>query len=192
MPINVLLKQDIRNLGRAGEHAKVKPGYARNYLFPKGLAIALGAKGEQHLKHLQFVADAKAKKAKTLRQSQAEKLSGQELHFKRAATKEGKLFGSVGVKDVLKALDALGFALDKKQLSITEPLKQAGEHELRVRWDKEAESVVRIVIEPEAATAAENTASVFDAPDPEPDPEAEEETEEKAVEPEETAQASER
>ena len=129
----VILRAEIENLGQAGDLVEVAPGYARNYLLPRGLAyVATDAN-----KHR--VAQEKKKYEEKLEQQQAEaealaaRLEGLVLEFREMAGEEDQLYGSVSVADIADRLEALGFEIDRTQVRLDQPIKALGEFEVPLR-----------------------------------------------------------
>ncbi|MBI5559762.1 MAG: 50S ribosomal protein L9 [Deltaproteobacteria bacterium] len=124
--MKVILKDDIENLGGIGDTVKVAEGYARNYLFPRNLAVEAT---EGNLRQAGAEKDARGKKVARLKED-AEKLKGGlstvELNFQRKAGEDEKLFGSVTSMDIEAALKEKGYAIDKKNILLGEPIKALG------------------------------------------------------------------
>lgn len=133
--VRVVLRQDVENLGHSGELVRVKPGYARNYLVPRGLA-ALATRGNiAQIEHEQGIAKAKTDKERKAAQDAAKTLDGVSIQVAKEAGDEGKLFGSVTAAEVVEALERKGIDIDKKKLVMPdEAIKQTGEYELYVRY----------------------------------------------------------
>uniref|UniRef100_A0A832GPB4 Large ribosomal subunit protein bL9 n=1 Tax=Caldimicrobium thiodismutans TaxID=1653476 RepID=A0A832GPB4_9BACT len=131
--MEVILKQDIPKLGKAGEVVKVKDGYARNYLIPKGLAILANQKTLKALERERKTILAKVERERKKAQSLAEKLQGQSLTLYRKVVGEGRLYGSVTALDLAKALSDLGFPIEKKQVLLEEPIKAVGTYEVSIK-----------------------------------------------------------
>lgn len=131
--MEVILKQDIPKLGKAGEVVKVKDGYARNYLLPKGLAILANQKTLKALERERKTILAKVERERKKAQSLAEKLQGQILTLYRKVVGEGRLYGSVTASDLAKALSDLGFPVEKKQVLLEEPIKAVGTYEVSIK-----------------------------------------------------------
>jgi len=133
--MEIILKKDIDNLGSYGDTLKVARGYARNYLIPKGLAVAATS---GNIRQFNAEKDAYLKKEEQ-RRAEAEKLAsevnGVELSFARKTSdEEEKIFGSVTSADIEKGLKAKGFnSIDKKHIVIPEPIKKLGTHEVEIR-----------------------------------------------------------
>lgn len=131
--MEVILKEDIVNLGKIGEVVRVRDGYARNYLLPHGLVLLANKKNlKTYEHHKKIVAD---QKQKFLRQAQsaAEQLSAVSLVIPMKVGEEGRLFGSVTNIQIEKALKAKGLDVDRRKIHLTEPIKTAGDHEVPVR-----------------------------------------------------------
>jgi large subunit ribosomal protein L9 len=149
---NVLLKEDIDNLGGRGEVVSVKSGYARNYLLPRGFAI-LATKGnvrqvEQERKMLLK----KAAEEKATAELQLEQMKSLSLTFERMAGESGTLFGSVTSIDVAAALEEKGYEIDRRQITLKSPIKELGEFTIPVKLHREVtlELPITVKLEGEA------------------------------------------
>jgi large subunit ribosomal protein L9 len=131
--MEVILKEDIVNLGKIGEVVRVRDGYARNYLLPRGLVLMANKKNLKTFDHQKkLVAD---QKQKTMRQAQsaADQLTGISLVIPMKVGEEGRLFGSVTNTRIEKALKAKGLNVDRRKIHLDEPIKTAGDYEVPVR-----------------------------------------------------------
>jgi large subunit ribosomal protein L9 len=135
MPANiqVLLRQDVDKLGKSGELVRVRPGFARNFLLPRQLAVAATAGAVHRIEHERSVALARAEKAKRDAEGLAGVLSALKLQLTRKAGEDGRLFGSVTAKDLEAAVHAAGHEVDRKKIHIEEPLKTTGVYEIPVK-----------------------------------------------------------
>lgn len=131
--MKVILKEDIQGVGKAGQIINVKDGYARNFLFPKGLALIADEKNLKLLEYQKKKFEEEAKKKRQDAESIAERLSGIQITIKAKAGEDQKLFGSITPKDIAEALQKEGFSIDKKQIIISEPVKRLGEYEVEVK-----------------------------------------------------------
>ncbi|MDI1471275.1 MAG: 50S ribosomal protein L9 [Thermodesulfovibrio sp.] len=147
--MKVILKEDIPNLGKAGQIVNVKDGYARNFLFPKGLALLADEKNMKLLEYQRKKIEEEAKKKRQDAQSIAERLSQVNLKISAKAGEDQKLFGSITSKDIAVALEKEGFAIDKKQITVLEPIKRIGEYEVEVRFHENITAKVKVTIIPE-------------------------------------------
>jgi large subunit ribosomal protein L9 len=145
MAVEVLLRRSIESLGKVGEVVRVRPGYARNYLLPEGLAV-LPTTENLRLVEKDKVAEAKveAERAKE-RADLIAKLEGVNVTLEAKANPEGHLFGSVGPKQIADALVAKGFPIAERNVRM-EPLKAIGEHEVKLHLAADAELTIKVWI----------------------------------------------
>ena len=153
--MRVILTEDLDNLGRSGEIVNVKPGYARNFLFPRKVAILADEKNVRVLNHQKRIIDAKRRKLQADAESVKEAIEGLNLSFSRLAGQEGKLFGSVTTKDVTTALADAGINVEIIRLSLDEPLKELGEHKLVIKLPSQVEATLTLSINPEEEAEVE-------------------------------------
>ncbi len=142
--MEMILREDVKSLGKAGDMVRVKPGYGRNYLLPNGLAYEATEGNKKRI-----AAETKARAVRNdadraAAQAQADKLAGTELTLTGNAGEEGKLFGSITTSDIAEALDAKGFAVDKRRIELDHPIKTIGEHTVGIRLHAEVRAEVRI------------------------------------------------
>jgi large subunit ribosomal protein L9 len=130
--MEVILQQDVENLGTIGDVVKVKPGYARNYLFPRGLALEADAKNLAVLEHRKRAMAAKRLKMQKKNEAEAGRLTSLSVVIAARAGEEDKLFGSVTNLDIQRALAAQGFEIDRKKILLHGPIKALGEHSVTV------------------------------------------------------------
>lgn len=147
--MEIILRDDVQHLGKAGDVVKVKDGYARNYLLPHGLAYVAS---EANKKRIVFEADRVAKQRATERQSAevaAQALANIELVFTMKVGEEEKLYGSVTAGDVQRKLEERGIHVDKRKVDLPEPLRALGEYKvgLRIHAEVRPEILVRVVAE---------------------------------------------
>ncbi len=131
--IQVILQHDVSNVGKSGELVRVRPGFARNFLIPRDLAVPATTAAVNRIAHEKGVAIAKAEKAKKEARELAAKLEGLVVQLARPVGEEDRLFGSVTSKDIHAAMKAKGFDLDRKQLHLAEPIKALGTTEVPVK-----------------------------------------------------------
>ena len=149
--MEVILKEDIANLGKMGEVVRVRDGYARNYLLPRKLVLIANKKNLRSFEHQKrVVAD---QRGRVLKQAQtlADQLAALSLVFPVKAGEGGKLFGSVTNIDVEKALKARGFEVERRKIHLAAPIKTLGDHEVAVRLASDVQVNVKISVVPEAA-----------------------------------------
>lgn len=129
MQIEVMLMDDVKKLGTAGQIVKVAPGYARNYLFPKGLAAAATEAAKRRLKKIEAERAAREAEAKKEALAVAKKLEKLEINVSAHTVDGKKLYGAVGLGDILAAIEAhRGIKIDRSQLKLDEALKEVGEY----------------------------------------------------------------
>jgi large subunit ribosomal protein L9 len=148
--MQIILQEDIDKLGHRGDVVVVKPGYARNYLLPRSLAIEATP---GNMKALERIRTALAKKTATeleAAKKQAELLTGVSLNFKRKTGENDQMFGSVTTADVAEGLVAQGFKIDKRQVQLAEPIKIIGEHDVTIKVFRDVVAHIRAIVEKEA------------------------------------------
>ena len=148
--MNVILLEKVRNLGDLGQEVKVKSGYARNYLLPYGKAVVANADNREKFEGRR--AELEKAQADTLGGAQArgEKLDGATVQILVKAGEQGKLFGSVGAREIVDALVATGFEAERSEVQLPEgPLKEIGDHEviLSLHPEVSVKTIVSIVAE---------------------------------------------
>ena len=144
--IEVILREDIKTLGKAGELVRVKPGYARNYLLPQGLAYEASEGNKKRI--------AAETKARTVRlqseragaEREAATLSGVQLRLAGKAGEEGKLFDSITAQDIAEELGRQGHAVDRRRIELEHPIKTLGEHTVSVRIHPDVHAEVRVSV----------------------------------------------
>lgn len=162
---NVLLREDIDNLGGRGEVVKVKAGYARNYLLPRGLAL-LATKGNVKQVEAEKVGLLKKRAAeKATADLQADQMKDISLEFIRKAGEEGTLFGSVTSMDIVEALKAKGYEIERKKVTLKEAIKITGEYSVPVKLHREVtlNVPVKVVAEGAADELKEESTEIAEA-----------------------------
>jgi len=144
MAVEVILRDDVPNLGKIGEIVRVKPGYARNFLFPRGLAIEASSNNVAALEHQKRVIAAKAQREKTSAQGVATKLEGLALVVTARAGEDGRLFGSVTNLDIERLLVERGFAIDRRKIALEEPIKQLGTYPVVVQVGRDVRATISL------------------------------------------------
>ncbi|MFI5058772.1 MAG: 50S ribosomal protein L9 [Candidatus Acidiferrales bacterium] len=148
--MQIILQEDIDKLGHRGEVVTVKPGYARNYLLPRKLAIEATT---GNMKALERIRGALAKKTATeleAAQKQAALLNGVSLSFKRKTGENDQMFGSVTSADIAEGLTAQGFKIDKRQVQLADPLKALGEYTVTIKVFRDVTAEVKVHVDKEA------------------------------------------
>lgn len=130
--MEVILKEDVPKLGSIGDVVRVKPGFARNYLLPRGMAVSADRRNLKALEHEKRVAGEKRAREQRKSETVAKQLSGIRLSIAAKAGEEGRLFGSVTNIDVERALQDQGIAVDRRRIRLDEPIKQLGDFAIDV------------------------------------------------------------
>lgn len=147
--VKLILRESVPSLGEAGDLVEVKPGYARNYLIPQGKAVFATAANVREVEHhKRVVAEKVAKQLKELQGLKA-RIEGLALEVKARVGEEGKLFGSVTAPQIEELLAARGVAVDRRQIDLPEPIKQAGDHSVAVRLHRDVVASLRVRVTPE-------------------------------------------
>ena len=149
--MKLILREDVENLGKGGELVDVKPGYGRNFLLPRGLAVLANPKNVRELEHQRKSAEAKAAKLKASAEAVAKRLSDTPVVLKRKVGEQDKLYGSVTALDIVEALAARGLQLDRRTIDLAEPIKTVGDFEVSVKLHREVIGKAKVKVEPEAA-----------------------------------------
>jgi large subunit ribosomal protein L9 len=147
--MKLILREDVYNLGKGGELVEVKPGYGRNFLIPRGLAVLANPKNIREVEHQKAVAAAKAAKLKASAEAIAKRLSDTPLSFKRKVGEQDKLYGSVTAMDLAEALAGRGVQIDRRAIDLPEPLKTLGDFEVGVKLHSDVVGKVKVKVEAE-------------------------------------------
>jgi large subunit ribosomal protein L9 len=147
--MEVILKEDVNKLGHRGDVVKVADGYGRNYLLPGKLAIEANAANKAVVEQMKNSAVRKSAKEKVEAEALATKLGEVELVFERKVGENDHLFGSVTSGDIAHQLEAQGFVIDRRKISLEEPLKSLGEFHVPVKLHREITSHVKVTVKGE-------------------------------------------
>lgn len=147
--MEVILREDVPGLGKAGALVRVKPGYGRNFLLPRGLAFEATDGNKKRIEHEQRSRVAKHSAEKTVASELAAKLGAAHLTLKAKAGEGDKLFGSITTGDLAEALAKAGFSIDKRKIELEHPLKQLGLHSVTVRLHPEVHAEFKVTVESE-------------------------------------------
>jgi len=147
--MQIILQEDVEKLGHRGDVVTVKPGYARNFLLPRKLAIQATS---GNMKALERIRTALAKKTATeleAAQKQAQILDGVALKFARKTGENDQMFGSVTAADIADGLGTQGFKIDKRQIQLAEPIKVIGERDVTVKVFRDVTAAIKVTVEKE-------------------------------------------
>jgi len=142
--MDVILTENVKNLGTIGEVVNVKPGYGRNYLVPQGMAVEAS---EAKLKELEHHKRQLNRKAEKLSQEAADvkaRIEAVECTFVHKASEEGKLFGSVTSMEIAESLAAQGIEIDRRKILLEQPIKELGEHSIDIKLNAGVNAIVKI------------------------------------------------
>ncbi|XXX74719.1 50S ribosomal protein L9 [Sorangium sp. So ce134] len=143
--IHVVLTEDLHNVGKSGELVKVRPGFARNYLIPRGLAVGATAENVSRIEHEKRVAESRAAKTRSEAEQLAGKLNQVKLTISRPVGEGDKLYGSVTARDIEEALAAQGFSVDRRRIE-TDAIKTLGAHTVTIRLAPSITASVEVTV----------------------------------------------
>ena len=149
--MQVILKEDVHNLGKAGELVKVKPGFGRNFLIPQGKAIVATAANVKQIEHEKKLIAAKQAQLSKDAQAMSDRLASIEVQIERQVGEEDKLFGSVTSRDIESALKDKGVTIDHKKVHMPEPIKTIGYHTVEIKLGTGVTGKIKVVVVPKQA-----------------------------------------
>lgn len=144
--MKVILKENMENLGNIGDVVKVAPGYARNYLLPKGFALPANEKNTKALEHAKRQLEYKKNKMLEAAKGIAAKIEALVITLVHAAGEEGKLFGSVTNMDLAEQLKSNGIEIDRKKIVLTDHIKHIGEYSVPVKIHPEVTATLKVIV----------------------------------------------
>jgi large subunit ribosomal protein L9 len=147
--MEVILREHVDNLGRRGDVVKVADGYARNYLLPRKLALAVTEANKRQIERERKIAEVKEAEEKQQAEALAVRLRQTDIQIARRVGENNTLYGSVTSSDIAHALEAKGFAIDKRKIVLAEPLKALGEVTVPVKIHREVTAQVKVNVIPE-------------------------------------------
>lgn len=145
--MKVILKSDVKNVGKVGQLVNVATGFARNFLFPKNLASEATEKRVKEFEHFKKMAESKKKKAVGEKKDLLSKISGKTVTFKMNASESDKLFGSISAGDIARELEKQGFPVDRKDVILEDQIKILGQHKATVSFGDGLETEVVVAVE---------------------------------------------
>lgn len=144
--MQVILKDNVKDVGHIGDMVNVKDGFARNFLIPKGFAVEANPKNLKAIEHEKRKIQELVKKAKSAAEDMASKVSGTSITIKAKSGEEDKLFGSVTAMDIADALRKEGLDIDKKKIVLDEPIKRLGSYTVNVKIHQEISARVNVQV----------------------------------------------
>ncbi|HKP13083.1 MAG TPA: 50S ribosomal protein L9 [Blastocatellia bacterium] len=184
--MDVLLQEDVDNLGQRGQVVRVRAGYGRNYLLPQKLAIEASAGNRRMIEEQQRVLAKREHREKASAQGEAQKLDGLELRFERRVGEHGLLYGSVTALDVAEELKRRGYDVERRRIGLRDHIKEVGDYEVTIKLHRDVTPTIKVRVRKEgeaeetaaaAATAAEAAEPAETASDTTPEAAAEATTE---------------
>lgn len=149
--MELILLQKVTNLGALGDRVKVKPGYGRNFLVPHGKAVPATAANIAEFEQRRADYEAKAKAQLDGAEGRKARIEGQAVTISANASTEGKLFGSVGPREIAEAFTAAGFEINKSEVVMGEgPIRRTGEFDVLIHLHADVETTVKVTVVPEA------------------------------------------
>jgi large subunit ribosomal protein L9 len=147
--VELILKQDVEHLGRRGDVVKVSDGYARNYLLPRKLALAVTDASRRQVEHERKMAAAREAEERGLADALAVRVTQASIVIARRVGETDTLYGSVTSADIADALAAQGVEIDRRRIQLAEPIKHLGEHQVPIRLHRDvtAQATVHVVKE---------------------------------------------
>jgi len=149
--MEVILREHVDNLGRRGDVVKVTPGYARNYLLPRKLALAVTDNNKRQIDREKKLAEARDLEEKGAAEALAARITAIEVEIARRVGENDTLYGSVTSQDIAQSLKDKGFDIDKRKIVLAEPLKALGETTVPVKIHRDVTAQVRVKVVAEAA-----------------------------------------
>lgn len=148
--MKLILREDVYNLGKSGDLVTVKPGYGRNYLIPRGLAMIANEQNVRQLEHEKAVIAARQAKLKGSAEEQAKKLSTASVKITRKVGEQDKLYGSVTALDIAEALASQGHQVERRQIHLPDPIKSVGTFDVEIRLHRDVTSTIKVEVAGEA------------------------------------------
>ncbi|WP_303901002.1 50S ribosomal protein L9 [Thiohalomonas denitrificans] len=147
--MEIILLENVRNLGNLGDKVAVKSGYGRNFLIPTGQAVMATAKNLAEFEERRAELEKKAAEVRSAAQARADKLAELgTVTLKANAGEEGKLFGSISSADIADAITAAGMEVEKREVQMPEgPLRAVGEYDIDVQFESDVYQTIKVVVE---------------------------------------------
>ena len=147
--MEVILREHVDNLGSRGDVVKVAAGYARNYLLPRQLALPVTEASKRQIERAREKAEARDAEERAGAEALAQKVSGFDISIARRVGENKTMYGSVTSADIAQALAAKGFQVEKRKITLAEPIKSIGEHTVQVKVHRDVTTEVKVKVVPE-------------------------------------------
>ena len=147
--MKVILTADVKGMGKRGDLVEAKDGYARNFLFPRGLAMEANEANLRELKHQNKARDKREEEALEAARQLKREIEEKSFLLKVKAGDAGRIFGSVTAMDIAAELEKQGFKIDRRSIQLDSPLKTLGNHEVKVKLHHEVQASIKLVLEGE-------------------------------------------
>ena len=147
--MEVILREHVDNLGRRGDVVKVAEGYARNYLLPRKLALAVTIANKRQIERERAAAEARDAEEKSAADGLAQRIAALDIEIARRVGENDTMYGSVTTADIAQALEAKGFEVEKRKITLPEPIKSLGEHTVTVKVHRDVTADVKVKVVPE-------------------------------------------
>jgi large subunit ribosomal protein L9 len=158
--MDVLLQEDVENLGHRGQVVRVRAGYGRNYLLPQKLAIEASAGNRRMIEEQRRVLAKREQREKASAQGEASKLDGLELRFERRVGEHGLLYGSVTALDVAEALKERGYNIERRRIGLRDHIKGVGDYDVVIKLHRDVTPTIKVRVRKEGETEEQAAAAV--------------------------------
>lgn len=148
--MEVILREDVQHLGAMGEVVKVKPGYARNFLLPRGMAVEASRRNLAALDHEKALIGVKRERERKAARTEADKLDGLVIEILARAGEEDRLYGSVTNLDIAQHLSERGVKVDRRRIDLDDPIKRLGTYRIVVGIAHDVKATITVKVLPEA------------------------------------------
>ena len=149
--MDVLLKEDVDNLGHRGQVVRVRSGYGRNYLLPQGLAIEATAGNKRMIDEQRRVLAKREERERASAEGESAKLDGLELRFERRVGEHGLLYGSVTALDIIEELKKLGYTVERRKISLRDHIKEVGDYDVTIKLHRDVVPTIKVKVRKEGA-----------------------------------------
>jgi len=158
--MDVLLKEDVDNLGQRGQVVRVRSGYGRNYLLPQGLAIEATTGNKRMIDEQRRLLAKREQRERASAQTEADRLDGLEVRFDRRVGEHGILYGSVTALDIAEALKQQGYTVERRRINLRDHIKEVGDYEVTIKLHREVNPVIKVKVRKEGAVDEPDRKSV--------------------------------